>query len=75
MIRGIISPKDGPRIHQQKLIKWAENHGVAILHIRPRHPQQNADIQRCNQTVRHEWPDQHIIESIDEAKGYATQWL
>jgi len=25
--------------------------------------------------VRHEWLDQHIIESIEEAQDYATQWL
>lgn len=26
-------------------------------------------------TVRHEWPDQYIIESIEEAQVFATQWL
>jgi transposase InsO family protein len=37
--------------------------------------QQNAHIERCNRTVRHEWPDQFIIESIEEAQDHATQWL
>ncbi len=38
-------------------------------------PQQNAYIERYNRTVRHEWLDQHIFESIEEAQDHATQWL
>jgi putative transposase len=26
-------------------------------------------------TVRHEWLDQYIINSIEEAQHFATQWL
>ena len=37
-------------------------------------PQQNAYVERYNRTVRHEWLDQNIIESIDEAQEFATQW-
>ena len=25
--------------------------------------------------MRHEWLDQYIIETIDEAQDFATQWL
>ena len=28
-----------------------------------------------NGSLRHEWLDQHIIENIEEAQDYATQWL
>ena len=35
----------------------------------------SAYIERYNRTVRHEWLDQHIIESIEEAQDFATQWL
>ena len=37
--------------------------------------QQNAYIARYNRTVRHEWLDQTIIESIEQAQNFATQWL
>ncbi len=37
--------------------------------------QQNAYIERYNRTVRHEWLDQTIIESIEQAQNFATQWL
>jgi putative transposase len=66
-------------------MKWAEKHGVII---QPGQPQQNAYIERYYRTVRHERPDQYIIESIEpygdysqspaglwEAKEPATQWL
>jgi putative transposase len=36
---------------------------------------QNAYVERYNRTVRHEWLDQYIIESIEEAQDQATQWL
>jgi putative transposase len=43
--------------------------------IQPGQPQQNAYIERYNRTVRHEWLDQYIIETIEEAQDCATQWL
>ena len=56
-------------------MEWAEKQGVTIQHIQPGKPQQNAYIERYNRTVRHEWLDQHIIENIEEAQDFATQWL
>ena len=48
----------------------------AILAIKETgQPQQNACIKRHNRTVRHEWLDQYIIETIEEAQEHATQWL
>jgi putative transposase len=37
-------------------------------------PQQNAYIERYNRSVRYEWQDQHIIESVDAAQDFAKQW-
>jgi putative transposase len=65
----------GPEYSSGKLLIWAEKHGVTIQHIQPGKPQQNAYIERYNRTVRHEWLDQYIIESIEEAQDHATQWL
>ena len=69
-------------------MKWAEKQGVAILHIQPGQPQQNAYNERYNRTVHHEWLDQYIIETIEpygdcrqsptrqrKAQDHATQWL
>ncbi len=48
---------------------------ISIQYIQPGKPQQNAYFERYNRTVRHEWLDQHIIESIKEAQDFATEWL
>lgn len=66
---------NGPEYIVEKLMKWVEKLGVVILHIQPGQPQQNAYIERYNRTIRHEWLDQYIIESIEEARDHATQWL
>jgi putative transposase len=66
---------NGPEYISGKLIAWADKRGISIRHIQPGKPQQNAYVERYNRTVRHEWLDQHIIESIEEAQNYATQWL
>jgi putative transposase len=58
-----------------RLMEWAANHGIALKHIQPGKPQQNAYVERYNRTVRHEWLDQYIIETIEEAQEFATQWL
>ena len=66
---------NGPEYISQALSDWAEENGVALAHIQPGQPQQNAYIERYNRTVRHEWLDQYIINSIEEAQHFATQWL
>ncbi len=66
---------NGPEYVSGKLMEWAEKQGIALNHIQPGKPQQNAHVERYNRTVRHEWLDQNIIESIEEAQEFATQWL
>jgi putative transposase len=66
---------NGPEYISGKLLAWAEKRQITIGYIQPGKPQQNAYVERYNRTVRHEWLDQHIIESIEEAQDYATQWL
>jgi putative transposase len=89
--RGKPTPMRGrqwPGIHQWQADGMGQKKGVTIQHIQPGQPQQNAYIERYNRTVRYEWLDQYIIESIEpyggckqsptgqwEAQDYATQWL
>ena len=60
---------NGPEYISGKLLIWAEKRGITIQHIQPGQPQQNAYIERYNRTVRHEWLDQYIIETIEEAQS------
>ncbi len=70
-----IRVKNGPEYISETLRIWAEKQGITIQHIQPGQPQQNAYVERYNRTVRHEWLNPYIIESIEEAQDQATQWL
>ncbi len=56
-------------------MEWAENRGITLAYIQPGKPQQNAYVERCNRTVRHEWLGLYIFESIEEVQQIATGWL
>lgn len=66
---------NGPEYISATLINWAELRGIIIEHIQPGKPQQNAYIERYNRTVRQEWLDQNIFETLQEAQETATKWL
>ena len=65
----------GPKYISGTLMKWAEKHGVWLEQNLTGKPQQNADIERYNRTVRGEWLSGYIFETIEEAENQATQWL
>ena len=71
----IIRVDNGPEYISSLLKAWAEARGICIEYIQPCKPQQNAYIERYNRTVRHEWLDQNILETIEEAQDQATKWL
>jgi putative transposase len=48
---------------------------IALTHIQPGKSQQNAYVERYNRTVRHEWLDLYLFESIKEVQQIATEWL
>jgi putative transposase len=51
---GTIRVANGPEYISEKLRIWAEKQRIAIEHIQPGQPQQNAYVERYNRTVRHE---------------------
>ncbi|MEJ6610538.1 MAG: IS3 family transposase [Paracoccaceae bacterium] len=71
----LIRVDNGPEYISGLLMRWAEKRGISIAYIQPGKPQQNAYIERYNRTVRHEWLDQNIFETIEEAQDQATEWL
>ena len=66
---------NGPEYISATLAVWAARQGIALTHIQPGKPQQNAYVERYNRTVRHEWLDLYIFETIAEAQEIATDWL
>ncbi|GCD60262.1 transposase [Acetobacter pasteurianus NBRC 3277] len=66
---------NGPEYVSHTLVSWAEKQGITLIYTQPGNPQQNAYIERYNRTVRQEWLEQHLFESIQDVQEVATQWL
>jgi putative transposase len=49
--------------------------GISSRHIQPGKPQQNGYVERYNRTVRYDWLNQHLFESLEEIREFATRWL
>jgi putative transposase len=64
-----------PEYIRSSLRQWAEDRGMALQHIQPRKPQQNAYIELYNRTFRYEWLDQYMLATIEEVPDHATEWL
>jgi len=64
--------KSTPELITGTLLSWAEKRGLAIQHIQPGKPQQNAYIERYNRTVPHEWLGQYLLRTIEEVKDTTT---
>lgn len=56
-------------------IKWAAKRQIRLDYIQPGKPQQNAYVERYNRTVRYDWLNQHLFESIAHVQDAATRWL
>jgi len=66
---------NGPEYVSLQIQAWAKRQGIQLQYIQPGKPQQNAYVERFNRTVRHEWLDQNLFESIEQAQQLATEWL
>ena len=66
---------NGPEYIAQALVDWANDQRITLMYIQPGKPTQNAYIERFNCTVRHEWLDLHVFDTIEQAQQLATQWL
>ena len=66
---------NGPEYISSRLLSWAEKRQIVIRHIQPGKPQQNAYIERYNRTVRYDWLNQYLFESLEEVQDFATRWL
>ena len=66
---------NGPEYLSGQLVEWAARQQIQLHYIQPGKPQQNAYVERFNRTVRHEWLDQHLFDSIRHAQETATRWL
>jgi putative transposase len=59
----------------KSLIDRANGQQITLFYIQPGKPTQNTYIERFNRTVRHEWLDPNLFESVEQAQGLATKCL
>ena len=66
---------NGPELVSETLRAWAERRGVALRHIQPGKPNQNAYIERFNRTYRREVLDACLFASLAEVRAETEAWL
>ena len=66
---------NGPELVSAKLVAWCEANRVAIHHIQPGRPTQNAYIERFNRTFRAEVLNAHLFHSLSEVREIVHQWM
>ncbi|MES1191496.1 MAG: IS3 family transposase [Steroidobacter sp.] len=66
---------NGPEYISDALTQWARQRGIRIDYIQPGKPQQNAYVERYNRTVRYDWLNQTLFDSIEAVQDSATRWL
>ena len=71
----VIRCDNGPEYISHSLQNWAIKQNIKLAYIQPGKPQQNAYIERYNRTVRYDWLNFYLFDSIEEVKELATKWL
>lgn len=65
----------GPEYVSARVQNWAKRRGIRLAYIQPGKPQQNSYVERYNRTVRYDWLNQYLFESLEEIQNFATKWL
>ena len=65
----------GPEYITAVTLASAAKRGIRIEFIPPDQPQQNGYFERYNRTVRYDWLAHHLLETLNEIQGFATNWL
>ena len=66
---------NGPELISQRLENWAKERQIALLHIQPGKPAQNAYIERFNRTYREEVLDAYLFDTLQEVRLITEKWL
>lgn len=66
---------NGPELISKVLQEWANTHGVALAHIQPGKPAQNANIECFNRTYREDVLDANLFFSLQEVRDITEEWI
>ncbi len=59
----------------ETFVQWAKANGMAIQHIQPGKPNQNAYIERFNRTFGEEVLSQYLFVRLDDVREAAWWWM
>ena len=66
---------NGPEFISSKLANWCYIHSIKLKFIQPGCPTQNSRIERFNGSMRREFFEAYIFESLSEVKYMAEEWF
>lgn len=69
-----IRTDNGPEFISKVLVNWCTNNNIALKHIQPGRPMQNAYIERLNRTFREDILDAYEFESLEEMRILSDEW-
>jgi putative transposase len=68
----VIRSDNGPEYISEVFKRWAKDSNIEPRFTQPGNPQQNAYVERFNRTVRYEWLNQYLWQSITQVQLHAT---
>lgn len=66
---------NGPEFISHKLEQWCYIHSIELKFIQPGKPTQNSRVERFNGSMRREFFNVYLFDTLDEVKVMAKEWI
>jgi len=66
---------NGPELIAAEFYDWCENNAIEVVYIQPGKPQQNGFVERFNGSMRREFLDAYLFETLSQVREMAWFWM